>query len=748
MFVPLITLAVVPLAALAAPTFKRQSSTVTNDGSSLNGQTFDFVIAGGGLGGLVVAARLAQDSRVLVIEAGHSQEGNDAVTDASKYAAYFGDDSQVDFDWKYQTTEGKVVRAGKGLGGSTLINGMAWSKPHSFQLDALETVGNPGVNWAALQPYMQKVEGYHAPSSDQIAAGVTYDASCHGSDGPVQVQFGTTPADLEHHLNQTAAGFGMPYATDLTCGNPAGLGPMAHNNVDNRRYDTYYAYTAGAQLPNLTILTDALVGKVLFNTGGATPVASGLEVQTQQGSKITVNAGKDVIIAAGSIGTPLILQHSGVGPKSLLEQNNIAVIADLPVGLNLIDQTTTSTYWSISGSQGNGQIVLFPRFEDIFQGDNVGRAKDMLNNNLDSYVQEAVSAGTISSADGLKKVLEIQRDWILNQGAGVSENYDWTSDTQLGYDSWFLLPFTRGSVKIKDNNAYGGQYDLDPRFFSNEFDTLATGATQWFTKRMSTGTPLNSQVSGGSGDMPSSDDLDEWANWSKGNYRSNWHPIGTVPMMSQDLGGCVDSNHAVYGVKGLRVVDASNIPFQVSAHLMTVLYGLAGRAADVIHANPSSNPDPTTTTTTSPTTPTTPTSTAATTPTPTGGGKLHPNGNTAKCLTGTGYGNDAPVYIQDCQDGNVLQNWEVQQGGTAGQVRLAGSNSCLDGTDHAWDGMAAKTYQCYDNFDPQRWLYNGKSIQLVNQNMCLDLTDGSDANGQVMQYWTCFSNSWQQTWTR
>jgi choline dehydrogenase-like flavoprotein len=68
--------------------------------------------------------------------------------------------------------------------------------------------------------------------------------------------------------------------------------------------------------------------------------------------------------------------------------------------------------------------------------------------------------------------------------------------------------------------------------------------------------------------------LDTWLNWVKGNYRSNWHPIGTAAMMSKDLGGVVDSRNRVYGVSGLRVVDGSILPFQVSSHLMSVLYGL------------------------------------------------------------------------------------------------------------------------------------------------------------------------------
>lgn len=116
----------------------------------------------------------------------------------------------------------------------------------------------------------------------------------------------------------------------------------------------------------------------------------------------------------------------------------------------------------------------------------------------------------------------------------------------LGYDSWYLLPFGRGSVKVRDNQAYGSNTAIDPRYFSNEFDRLAQGATVRFTRRTSEGSPLNGDVTNEStpgGAVGSGASLESWANWAEQNYRSNWHPIGTAPMMSRDLGGCVDSRN-------------------------------------------------------------------------------------------------------------------------------------------------------------------------------------------------------------
>jgi choline dehydrogenase-like flavoprotein len=113
----------------------------------------------------------------------------------------------------------------------------------------------------------------------------------------------------------------------------------------------------------------------------------------------------------------------------------------------------------------------------------------------------------------------------------MSESFDYSYDSTLGYDSWFLLSFTRGSVQIKDNNAYGGQVAIDPRYFGTEFDTLAQAATARYTRTVSGTQPLSPFVTGESApgvSVPQGASLDQWATWVKANFRSNWHPAGTV----------------------------------------------------------------------------------------------------------------------------------------------------------------------------------------------------------------------------
>jgi choline dehydrogenase-like flavoprotein len=256
-------------------------------------------------------------------------------------------------------------------------------------------------------------------------------------------------------------------------------------------------------------------------------------------------------MAAGAIMSPAILQHSGIGPASVLSAASVESRVDLPIGMNLVDQVTTTTNWQFSGGRGGAQPVLFPQFEDLFDGADEDRMRGILANDLGAYAQSAVDNGAATNATALQIVLELQRDWILNRGAGIAESFDYSFGSTLGYDSWYLLPFGRGSVKITGSDAYAPPSDgisVDPRYFSNDFDRLAQGAISRYTRRVSTSSPLSGSVTGESepnSGLAANADLSAWADWTEGNYRSNWHPIGTAAMMSREMGGCVDSEYAV-----------------------------------------------------------------------------------------------------------------------------------------------------------------------------------------------------------
>jgi choline dehydrogenase-like flavoprotein len=164
---------------------------ITANPNDFDGHIFDYIIAGGGLTGLTAAARLTENANieVLVIEAGfYESDRGPIIENLNDYGQIFG--SAV--DWAYetdnQTVNGRqqIVRSGRGLGGSTLINGGTWTRPHKAQIDSWETVfGNTGWNWKNLTGYMNKAENVRKPNQEEIKAGHYFNKNCHGKDGPV-----------------------------------------------------------------------------------------------------------------------------------------------------------------------------------------------------------------------------------------------------------------------------------------------------------------------------------------------------------------------------------------------------------------------------------------------------------------------------------------------------------------------------------------------------------------------------------
>ncbi|CAE6414335.1 unnamed protein product [Rhizoctonia solani] len=598
------------LAALITPTvllarLVDTRNVVTVNPLDVSNQTYDYIVVGGGLTGMTVAGRLTENPNVtvLVIEAGRDDRRDPRIYDMLAYAQAFG----TDMDWDWPVDQGRRIKGGKTLGGSSSINGAVYTRGHAAQYDAwsdLLTANERSLNWNwdSIFMYMKKSESFSAPNLNQTSRGAQYTASYHGNSGPLQVTFPNLmyggpqqPAFIETVKNT----HNVSFCPDLNGGSPtcASYIPLTidcHRNDSRSSSVEAYLTPVETKRAGWTILVQQQVTKILFKDGASPALATGVQFGTSNGTRYTAYAKTEVILAAGAFMSPTLLQLSGIGDASKLSGLGIDTLVDLPaVGKNLQEQTM-STF----GAKGNGfdyggsgpsDIIAFPGFQHVF-GSQAESIVSQIYSNIPAWAQSQAENG--GSAAALEQVFRAQADLITKRNVPITEvSFTTGYPTDLGINMWTLLPFSRGNVQINSSDPFA-KPRITVNYFAVDFDLQCQVAGARMARKILTGAPLNSLSVGETvpGNTTVPDDGSggsdaDWANWIKSKFVSVAHPVGTCAMMSRDLGGCVDGRLIVYGTKNVRVVDASAMPTQVSAHLSSTLYAFAEKAADLIKGN-------------------------------------------------------------------------------------------------------------------------------------------------------------------
>ena len=398
---------------------------------------YDYVIVGGGTCGLVLANRLTENPAVTVavLEAGTAQNTNPNVTDPSNYQKAFN----TPLDWSYkvnpQTYGGKSrqlgLHAGKGLGGTSLINGMTYVRAQVAQIDAWETIGNQGWNWANLWPYYLKHEGFIAPTAAQTKAGATFNSQYHNANGPVATgwEYKLANGTFASLNNQSWQGLGYRWNSDANGGNELGftVWPQTVNRTSNTRADAAasYLYPIQATRTNLHIF-QGFGNKIIWSssTSSGLPVASGVQYTSSDGSTQTLLANEEVIVSTGALKTPAFLELSGIGNPSILSQYGIkTVVNNTGVGEHLQDQPNSALwYTSPNGTHNNAwTYVTYANVTNLF-GSSTSSLASNTSSKLSSYAQLASknSNGTISSSSYLK-IFQAQYDLLFNKGIPAVE---------------------------------------------------------------------------------------------------------------------------------------------------------------------------------------------------------------------------------------------------------------------------------------------------------------------------------------
>ncbi|KAI1360901.1 glucose-methanol-choline oxidoreductase-like protein [Xylaria arbuscula] len=598
----------------------------------------DFVIVGGGLSGLVLAARLTEDPNitVTVLEAGNDHTSDPRIRTPALWLSVLG---SKEFDWSYQSTpqnglNGKIIplSQGKLLGGSSAINGQAFVGNSKAAVDAWGGFGNKGWDWKTLAPYYQKFHTLSSPSAE-IASHLRLDyidENIRAKNGPVQASFPDVTDDpIPGAWVDTIAALGYPASGDPLSGHFTGgyINPMTTDPESRTRSDAVTAYLEPAKgRANLRIITGALAEKLVFEEATEKPKAVGVQIR-KEGNTLVVKAKKEVILSAGVFGSPKLLELSGIGSRDRLERLGIRVIVDNPnVGENLQDHPNAGVSFEVA--DGVETLDGISRQEPEALGAAVAAystSKSGLlaigGNFAGSLLPVPNSTGVSSNEPNLEEILDkatdatpgpfspehakFVRSVLTNQNEGPGNLFTYAACSNFvpedaGADiiqkasangnylticAAILHPFSRGSIHI--GSADPDQKPIiDPRYLEHPVDLEVLARYFRYINDIVHTEPLSKYLkpngrrsNGAPVDMT---DLTEVKEYIKKAALSCWHPTSSCAMLPLEKGGVVNPELKVYGVENLRVVDSSILPIVTRGNPQTTVYAVAERAADII----------------------------------------------------------------------------------------------------------------------------------------------------------------------
>ncbi|KAK6211773.1 GMC oxidoreductase [Colletotrichum tabaci] len=504
------------------------------------------------------------------------------------------------------------LRIGATVGGSSTVNGMAWDRGSAADYDAWGALGNPGWGWATLLKYFRKSSTFSPPSQEYVEKyGYEWSPGAYGN-GPVQVGFPSWQWPEAALQAQAWVEDGtVPKLTDGADGDNVGIAWLPTNsggeNATRSTAETAYFHPASGR-QNLHLLVRHYGAAVKFKGNETT----GLDIGSRDGSETKFVKSKNVILAAGAVNTPRILQLSGIGSERLLQSLDIAVVVDLPgVGANFQDHPaifmvydftndtainptlmSNETFYNRSWAeyQANrtgphthawGNRVVFTSLQDLDPAnyrsiaEAVGEQEPLLH-------LPGVYAENPALVEGFLRQRDVLREQFLDAKAGVME---FTFGGAENIPVALQKPLSRGTVTINSTDPDPAVAPLvDFNTIANPVDALLlTRAVAKARAFMSSPAvePLGAvEVMPGPG-VTSDAEIEAV-------MRDSWlassfdHPVGTAAMMPREWGGVVDSRLSVYGVEGLWVVDASIMPILPAAHTQATVYAVAEYAADLI----------------------------------------------------------------------------------------------------------------------------------------------------------------------
>lgn len=527
----------------------------------MSADTYDYVIVGGGTAACVLANRLTADGRhtVLMLEAG-GEPKSPWIRIPAGFTKLLNDPV---YNWRFETQPERAtldrviaIPRGKGLGGSSLINGMIYVQGQPADYDHWASLGATGWSAADVAPYFRKLECY-APGD-----------ATRGKAGPMHIHQVSEQFPIAHALLQAALEDGQPLNEDYNGASQEGFGYYQAAQKEGRRWSVVQGYLDPARSrKNLTVLTGAHVLKIIVRGGRVTGA-----VMRRGGANHTVSARREVIMATGAVQTPQILELSGIGNPEHLRGLGIEVVHAAPrVGENYIDHFATRMNWRVKNTQtlnelAQGWRVLLAAMQYFT------RRKGILT------LGTGLVHGFVRTRPEVLTP-DIQYFFMHASYANAAvRKLDNAPGMTMGVAG--LRPTSQGSIHARSSDPMDGPL-IRPNFLDTEEDrqTLVDGMkiARRIFGRKALAHYIDHEMSPGSGVQTDAD----WLQFARQNGQTIYHPIGTCRMGS-DPHAVVDPQLRFRGLDGLRIVDASVMPAMVSGNTQAAVMMIAERGADLI----------------------------------------------------------------------------------------------------------------------------------------------------------------------
>ncbi|KAJ6037173.1 glucose-methanol-choline oxidoreductase [Penicillium herquei] len=585
---------------------------------AISGQTFDYIVCGGGTAGCVIAAELASipNTSVLLIEAGRDSGLAPDVLVPGKYVKQLQEDKEG--LWELETVPQKQLNGrklmflrGRQLGGSSAVNYMALARgPAADYDDWAKMVGDDGWSWKNILPLMKELEDFDPTLPAYLQRLASPKIKDHGTSGPLKIGFGDEMVPGIETFVEACLENGIPLCQDINSGNPVGVG-LAQFNVRNG--ERYYAANAWLNEParkslrNLTIVTETECDLLHSRNG----IVNGVELYHRPtGENFNVYCRKETVLCAGTFGSPKILMLSGLGPKDTLKKHGIPVKVNLPgCGQNMLDHSIITCEYKVDNSiQAHNQIFLS---SDLLADAEARYAKDHTGP-LAMYgasgtlafprIQRLFNSKEFSNLNAKEQtfLMEPSRPsaeiW-LGSGPSVYQD-DRPGQSYMTHELLLQNNLSQGTVTVRSKNPRDLPV-VDPNFLSHPFDRriaiesvrmalkiARTKAYQGTVERLVHGPDLDFATA----DLDTVGD-EAILDFIRKNLDQGYHSVSTCRMgKSDDPKAVVDYSFRVKGMQNLRVADLSVCPILTCNHTQINAYLIGLRCAKEMIKNHKGQP--------------------------------------------------------------------------------------------------------------------------------------------------------------